>query len=273
MRRLVMTLCLASVLGLVAATSVAAPPTPPPGGGASIGGSGSTKADVDGGEVAVTTIVQEVQPSNDTGGAANPPGGGGNSGDGATRTRPRVPGRSTILTLAAASRQRAVSAGLAPLLIRDPLWVGVMGAVMRAPQYATGELAKTPSWAGVSESCALLNMTGGAPELCRPGRPRPQTGQVEEAPPPPPDPRVVAREAVARMRLPEATAHVGPDPYANEWRMTAVGYPQWLWTDSPVGQQVSVTEQGITIELDARRTSTTFDLGDGTKKTCHAMKK
>lgn len=74
------------------------------------------------------------------------------------------------------------------------------------------------------------------------------------------------------MKLPDAAARVGPDPFANEWQMTAVGYPQWLWTDSPATQQVSVTEQGLTVELNARRTSTTFELGDGAKKTCHSMK-
>lgn len=75
------------------------------------------------------------------------------------------------------------------------------------------------------------------------------------------------------MQLPDATAQVGPDPHANEWNMTAVGYPQWLWTDSPAQQQLTVSEQGITLELSARRSRTVFDLGDGTTKTCRATKR
>lgn len=186
------------------------------------------------------------------------------------------PSARTVGELVAAARDRTETSRQAVRLARlDPIMVPVLMMALRAPGVATNNLVASPSWAGVNQSCSLLGLTGETPTLCKPSPARARTGQGQElaaAQPPPNDPQVVAREAVARMRLPEATAHVGPDPFANEWQMTAVGYPQWLWTDSPAAQQVSVTEQGLTIELNAQRTSTTFDLGDGTKKTCHSMK-
>lgn len=79
----------------------------------------------------------------------------------------------------------------------------------------------------------------------------------------PVDPKVVAEQAVAELKLPKATPHVGPPPSINEWKIAAVGYPLWLWTDA--GDRVltdSVTLRGVTVTLTAKRTSTTFDMGE-----------
>lgn len=88
------------------------------------------------------------------------------------------------------------------------------------------------------------------------------------APPPPPDPQVVARQAVARIDLPASAPRLGPDPSLNEWNMMAVGYPIWLWSDDPATATHTVTEEGITINLEARRTSLQFTMGDGHTQTC-----
>lgn len=82
------------------------------------------------------------------------------------------------------------------------------------------------------------------------------------------DPAVAASRAVARLPLTKPEPRIGPDPSVNQWKMAAVGYPLWLWTDGPRNQSTTLTEQGITITIDARLHSTTFAMGDGTTKTC-----
>ena len=47
------------------------------------------------------------------------------------------------------------------------------------------------------------------------------------------DVSAVARSLVVRLHLPDATPVFGPDPDNNEWKMLAVGYPVWLWTEGP----------------------------------------
>ncbi len=86
-----------------------------------------------------------------------------------------------------------------------------------------------------------------------------------------PDPAVVARQAVARLKLPEVNAQVGPDPSVNEWKVVAVGYPIWLWAESPDQLSTSVTEQGITVVIVARRTGASFDMGNGDVVRCTSM--
>lgn len=82
------------------------------------------------------------------------------------------------------------------------------------------------------------------------------------------DPAIVAQQAIAQMTLPDTTIKVGPPPSINEWKMAVVGYPLWLWIDTPDAQTTTVTQQGITITLNASRASTTFTMGDGTMETC-----
>ncbi|OYO19286.1 hypothetical protein CGZ93_12950 [Enemella dayhoffiae] len=79
---------------------------------------------------------------------------------------------------------------------------------------------------------------------------------------------MVAQRAVLQLRVPAPVARVGPDPSVNEWKMAVVGYPLWLWAEGQDRYDATVTEQGITLMLSARRTSTRFDLGDGTVKFC-----
>ena len=81
----------------------------------------------------------------------------------------------------------------------------------------------------------------------------------------------LVRSLVARLEVPVPTPSVGPDPSVNEWNMAVVGYPLWLWTDTPASMDSSVSGYGITITMNARRVSTTFDMGDGNKVTCARM--
>ena len=79
------------------------------------------------------------------------------------------------------------------------------------------------------------------------------------------------RQLIVHLQLPTPTPQFGPDPSVNEWNMAVVGYPLWLWTDNPESMSSTVTGNGITITMHARRGATTFDMGDGKKVSCSKM--
>lgn len=78
----------------------------------------------------------------------------------------------------------------------------------------------------------------------------------------------VARTLITRIQLPSPAPRIGPDPSVNEWKMAAVGYPLWLWTDGPGVVTDRVRAYGVTFTLRARWVSTSFDMGDGHRVTC-----
>lgn len=78
----------------------------------------------------------------------------------------------------------------------------------------------------------------------------------------------IARTLIVRLQLPDPTPRFGPDPEVNEWKMAAVGYPLWLWTDGPTTVTSRVRAYGVTFTLRATWRSTTFDMGDGHRVTC-----
>lgn len=78
----------------------------------------------------------------------------------------------------------------------------------------------------------------------------------------------LARTLIVKLQLPDPTPRFGPDPSVNEWKMAAVGYPLWLWTDGPTVVSSRVRAYGITFTLRADWQSTTFDMGDGHRVTC-----
>lgn len=94
--------------------------------------------------------------------------------------------------------------------------------------------------------------------------------RVPGPPPAPPviDIKTVVNQAVAKVRLPEPTIELGPEPEVNEWNMLAVGQPVWLWTSSPKKIDASESQQGITVKLVAEPAATTINLGDGTTLRC-----
>jgi hypothetical protein len=78
------------------------------------------------------------------------------------------------------------------------------------------------------------------------------------------------QEVTAQLKLPNPTPRFGPDPSVNEWKMLAVGYPIWLWTDRPTTVSTTAHHDGLDFTLTATWTSTTFTMGDGHTKTCTA---
>ena len=63
------------------------------------------------------------------------------------------------------------------------------------------------------------------------------------------------------------------DPNNNEWKMLAVGFPIWLWTEGPTTMSTSASASGFTFQMTARWKSTTFHMGDGNTVTCSSMEK
>ena len=81
----------------------------------------------------------------------------------------------------------------------------------------------------------------------------------------------VVRAAALQLELPVVDPKVGPDPSLNRWNITPVNLPIWLWLDEPDALTKSVTQQGIEINMVARRTRVVFDMGNGDKVKCTRM--
>ena len=86
------------------------------------------------------------------------------------------------------------------------------------------------------------------------------------------DPGVLAAQAVARLSVPAPAIMISPHPSDNQWGVSAVGLPLWVWADDPGPVTATVTEQGIDIVMQASRGTVTFDWGDGTSSVCNQMR-
>jgi len=106
---------------------------------------------------------------------------------------------------------------------------------------------------------------GANTDICDPPAKTKRTPRTDPAPT-----STQLRQVVAKLKLPDPTPRLGPDPSVNEWNMLAVGYPIWLWTDQPTHLATTAHHDGLTFTLDAQWTSTTFNMGDGNTKTCTA---
>lgn len=86
------------------------------------------------------------------------------------------------------------------------------------------------------------------------------------------DPAVLAAQAVARLSVPQPSIVVSPHPSDNQWGVSAVGLPLWVWSADPGPVTSTVTEQGINIAMQASRGSVRFDWGDATSSICNQMR-
>lgn len=263
--RLRLTVAVGLAVACIGSTAFAdGPPGNDNGGGSfGIGGSTSTTADDESVTTTAQTTIGVPPPRGRTKNHDSGPGsgGGGPSGQNGTGTTTAPPTRAHLSDLSHLTQARSNTV------------LGSDDDLLLAAIRGANATHVAPTWDAVTALCTALENSGGAPAECAAPAAARAAAPVDGQAPPPPDPRVVARRAAARMPLPAADVRVGPDPMANEWQMTAVGYPQWLWTDNPAGQELHVSEQGIEIDLVARRASIDFTMGDGTKKTCHATMK
>ena len=83
------------------------------------------------------------------------------------------------------------------------------------------------------------------------------------------DPAEAARRAIATLTLTEPGLLLDPDPAANEWGATAVGFHTWFHAPDPGVLHTSVTADGLTIDITATPGILTVDTGDGRRQTCH----
>ena len=83
------------------------------------------------------------------------------------------------------------------------------------------------------------------------------------------DPAEAARRAIASLTLTEPGLLLDPDPAANEWGATAVGFHTWFHAPDPGVLHTSVTADGLTIDITATPGALTVDTGDGRRQTCH----
>ena len=121
-------------------------------------------------------------------------------------------------------------------------------------------------WAGNDPSaghveinrCAAGNPTvpGGAIILTRFV---PNGGPAVAAPAPPPNPAVLAQQAIAELVVPKPQIGIGPDR-----AKIAVQLWTWLWVDSPPPVSVTVAAGGVSVTATATLTSTTWSLGEPT---------
>ena len=82
------------------------------------------------------------------------------------------------------------------------------------------------------------------------------------------DPAEAARRAVASLTLTEPGLLLDPDPAANEWGATAVGFHTWFHAPDPGVLRTSATADGLTIDITASPGLLTVDTGDGRRQAC-----
>jgi hypothetical protein len=87
----------------------------------------------------------------------------------------------------------------------------------------------------------------------------------------PPDPRVLAQQAIARMNLRAITIGIVPEPGAGS--IGIIGMPTWMWAQNPGAttwgpQTRTASAGGFTVTATARAQRTVWTMGDGAAVTC-----
>jgi hypothetical protein len=132
---------------------------------------------------------------------------------------------------------------------------------------ATPIAANDPAWEGNNPSTGSIKFKSCS--VLFPGAPG-GPGNLEGRPvelqffpngvavaPTPPDPAVLAQQAVGRLRVPTPTIGAGPDR-----TKLAVNLWTWLWIDNPGPQSVTVAAGGVSVTATATLSSVTWSLGE-----------
>lgn len=87
----------------------------------------------------------------------------------------------------------------------------------------------------------------------------------------PPDPRVVARQAIAVMNLRAINIGIVPEPQPGS--VGIIGMPTWMWAQNPDAstwgpQMQSASTGGFTVTATAKAERTVWTMGDGATVTC-----
>ena len=82
-------------------------------------------------------------------------------------------------------------------------------------------------------------------------------GARQPTAPPPPDPAVLADQAIGHLKVPRPSIVAGPDR-----AKLAVNLWTWLWVDDPGQLSVTVAAGGVSVTANATLTSVTWSLGE-----------
>ncbi len=101
---------------------------------------------------------------------------------------------------------------------------------------------------------------------CRPDGLGPFITVVPATNTPPPDPQLVAQEAIAKLPIPLPHIDFGPNA-----EQVAVNVPVWLWVSNPAAVSASATDRTVTVTATATLASVTWSMGepDAAAVTCH----
>ena len=199
--------------------------------------------------VSQTCVIVVTDP-----GQAPRPGGGGGGGNGST-----APAACTFTLVSPTKRVPCSSA--------DGWWVQSQQCYAKAasPQPPLSD----PVWAGhadgqIYDCYRPINGTMAVGITFQIWLPRPPAGA-------PPDPRVLARQAVAAMNL--RAVSIGIVPEDAPGRVGLVGMPVWLWAAAPGPQTMgpitrSASAGGYTVTATARVARVVWSMGDGGSVTC-----
>lgn len=116
---------------------------------------------------------------------------------------------------------------------------------------------------------------------CYPPGSRPERGSTQILPlsgpgapavPPPPDPRVLAQQAISQMGLRHIAIGMAPPPGAG--KVGVIGLPTWMWVADPGAQTTgpqtqSASQSGYTVTATATLNDITWSMGDGGSVVCH----
>lgn len=88
---------------------------------------------------------------------------------------------------------------------------------------------------------------------------------------PPPDPLVLAQQAIAAMNL--RAVQIGIVPEAEPGRIGVIGLPTWMWAENPTANTMgpitrSASLRGYTVTATAKVTKVVWAMGDGTTVVC-----
>lgn len=91
------------------------------------------------------------------------------------------------------------------------------------------------------------------------------------SPPPPPDPAVLARQAVAQMGLHAIKVGIVPEP--KQGSVGIIGLPTWMWVADPGPSTTgpitkSATLRGFTVTATAKVSRVVWRMGDGSTVSC-----